>query len=131
MREEKFGPNLPIIPYRTLEEAINYVNERPPPLALYYFDENKKRAEEVLAKTISGGAVVNDCMYHLGQHNLPFGGVGQSGMGHNNGFEGFENFSKRRGVMIQRRGSATSIFRPPYTNRKKKMIDLLLKLALW
>jgi len=131
MREEIFGPILPIIPYRTLEEAINYVNERPPPLALYYFDENKKRAEEVLAKTISGGAVVNDCMYHLGQHNLPFGGVGQSGMGHYHGFDGFENFSKKRGVMIQRRWSATSIFRPPYTNRKKKMIDLLLKLALW
>ncbi len=128
MREEIFGPILPVVVYRTLDEAIAYVNERPRPLALYYFDEDASRVDRVLAGTMSGGVTVNDCLYHLAQHNLPFGGVGPSGMGHYHGFDGFQTFSKKRGVMVQRRWSATAILRPPY-RRKRWLIRLLLRLA--
>jgi len=128
MREEIFGPILPVVAYRTLDEAIAYVNERPRPLALYYFDEDASRVDRVLGETMSGGVTVNDCLYHLAQHNLPFGGVGPSGMGHYHGFDGFQTFSKKRGVMVQRRWSATAILRPPY-RRKRWLIQLLLRLA--
>jgi coniferyl-aldehyde dehydrogenase len=130
MREEIFGPVLPVVTYRTLDEAIAYVNARPRPLALYYFDENDGRVDQVLARTISGGVTINDCVYHLGQHNLPFGGVGPSGMGHYHGFDGFVTFSKKRGVMVQRRLAATSILHAPYKGRTRKLIDTLLRVAL-
>ena len=128
MREEIFGPILPVVAYRTLDEAIAYVNARPRPLALYYFDESASRVDRVLAETMSGGVTVNDCIYHLAQHNLPFGGVGPSGMGHYHGFDGFQTFSKKRGVMVQRRWSATALLRPPY-GQKRWLIRLLLRLA--
>lgn len=128
MRQEIFGPILPVVLYRTLDEAIAYVNERPRPLALYYFDEDASRVDRVLAETMSGGVTVNDCLYHLAQHNLPFGGVGPSGMGHYHGFDGFQTFSKKRGAMLQRRWSATALLRPPY-RRKRWLIRLLLRLA--
>lgn len=130
MREEIFGPVLPIITYRTLDEAIAYVNARPRPLALYYFDENGGRVDQVLARTMSGGVTINDCVYHLGQHNLPFGGVGPSGMGHYHGFDGFVTFSKKRGVMVQRRLAATALLHAPYRGHTRKMIDALLKIAM-
>lgn len=128
MREEIFGPILPVVPYRTLDEAIAYVNARPRPLALYYFDENSSRVDRVLAETMSGGVTVNDCIYHLAQHRLPFGGVGPSGMGHYHGFDGFQTFSKKRGVMVQRRWSATALLRAPY-RRKRWLMRLLLRIA--
>ena len=128
MQEEIFGPVLPVISYRTLDEAIAYVNKRPRPLALYYFDGDSSRVDRLLAATMSGGVTVNDCLYHLAQHNLPFGGVGPSGMGHYHGFDGFQTFSKKRGVMVQRRWSSTALLRPPY-KRKRWLIRLLLRLA--
>ena len=130
MKEEIFGPILPVVTYRTLDEALAYVNARPRPLALYYFDESARRIDEVLARTMSGGVTINDCVFHLGQHNLPFGGVGPSGMGHYHGFDGFVTFSKKRGVMVQRRWAATSLLRAPYAGRSRAMIEALLKLAL-
>jgi coniferyl-aldehyde dehydrogenase len=129
MRDEIFGPVLPVVTYRTLDEAIAYVNARPRPLALYYFDDSARRVDEVLARTMSGGVTVNDCVYHLGQHNLPFGGVGPSGTGHYHGFDGFATFSKKRGVMVQPRWTPTKLFRPPYGPRSRALIDLLLRLA--
>jgi coniferyl-aldehyde dehydrogenase len=128
MREEIFGPILPVVPYRTLDEAMAFVNARPRPLALYYFDDDVRRQDEVLAGTMSGGVTFNDCMFHLGQHNLPFGGVGPSGMGQYHGFDGFVTFSKKRGVMVQRRWAATSLFRPPWRSRRS-LIEVLLRLA--
>ncbi|MDZ7772961.1 MAG: aldehyde dehydrogenase family protein [Balneolaceae bacterium] len=89
MQEEIFGPVLPVVPYDSLEEALDFVNARPHPLALYYFDRNRKRRECVLQETRSGGVTFNDCIFHLVQHNLPFGGVGPSGMGSYHGFDGF------------------------------------------
>ena len=129
MREEIFGPVLPVVTYRTLDEAIAFVNARPRPLALYYFDERAERVDRVLARTISGGGTINDCVYHLGQHELPFGGVGPSGMGHYHGFDGFVTFSKKRGVMVQPRWTPLALLRPPYGPRTRTLIDSLLRLA--
>lgn len=130
MREEIFGPILPIVTYERLDDAIAFVNARPRPLALYYFDESPHRAEEVIGRTLSGGVTVNDCLFHLGQHNLPFGGVGQSGMGHYHGFDGFTTFSKKRAIMVQHRVAATAVFRPPYGARMRAILERLLKLTL-
>ena len=128
MQEEIFGPVLPIVTYRTLDDAIAYVNARPRPLALYYFDQDRRRQDMVLARTISGGVTINDCLYHLGQHNLPFGGVGPSGMGQYHGFDGFVTFSKKRPVMVQTRWTPASFFRPPWRKRQP-LIRTLLRLA--
>jgi coniferyl-aldehyde dehydrogenase len=128
MQEEIFGPLLPVVPYRTLDEALAYVNARPHPLALYYFDDDRARQDAVLERTRSGGVVINDCLFHLAQHNLPFGGVGPSGMGQYHGFDGFVTFSKKRPVMVQRRWSATSLLRAPWV-RRRWLIDLMLRIA--
>ena len=128
MREEIFGPLLPLVPYDALDDAIAYVNARPRPLALYYFDDDRDRIARVLDRTVSGGVTVNDVVYHLGQDNLPFGGVGPSGTGHYHGFDGFERFSKKKGVMLQSRLSALKLVRPPYTSRTRAIIDRLLRL---
>ena len=129
MQEEIFGPILPIVTYRTVDEAVTYVSARPRPLALYYFDEDMNRINHVLERTMSGGVTLNDCILHLAQHNLPFGGVGPSGMGHYHGFDGFVTFSKKRGVMLQRRFSGMAIMRPPYKNRSK-LFQSFIKMAL-
>jgi coniferyl-aldehyde dehydrogenase len=130
MRQEIFGPILPVVTYERLEDAIAYVNARPRPLALYYFDDDARRVSDLLRRTLSGGVTINDCVFHLGQHNLPFGGVGQSGMGHYHGFDGFATFSKKRAVMVQRRLAPTALFRPPYGRRTRALIDRLLALSL-
>ncbi len=130
MQEEIFGPILPVITYRTLNEAIVFVNARPRPLALYYFDNDAGRVDELLGRTLSGGVTINDCVYHLGQHNLPFGGVGSSGTGHYHGFDGFITFSKKRGIMQQRRWAATALLHAPFRAPKRTLINLLIKLAL-
>jgi coniferyl-aldehyde dehydrogenase len=127
MQEEIFGPILPLVPYDTLDDAIAYVNARPRPLALYYFDDDARRIATVLERTISGGVTINDVVYHLGQDNLPFGGVGPSGMGHYHGFDGFERFSKKKGVMLQSRLSALKLVRPPYTARTRALIERLMR----
>ena len=129
MQEEIFGPVLPVVSYRTLDDAIGFVNARPHPLALYYFDDDRARADSLLARTMSGGVAINDCVLHLGQHNLPFGGVGPSGMGHYHGFDGFVTFSKKRGVMVQTRWASSAFFRPPYSSRTRRLIDALVRLA--
>ena len=129
MQEEIFGPVLPVVPYRTRDEAIAYVNARPHPLALYYFDDHAGRVDDLIRRTRSGGVLVNDCVVHLGQHDLPFGGVGESGMGHYHGFDGFVTMSKKRGVMVQPRWTPSPLFRPPFTARSRRMIELLLRIA--
>lgn len=83
----------------------------------------------VLARTMSGGATINDCIFHLAQHNLPFGEVGTSAMGHYHGFDGFATFSKKRGVMVQGRLATTALLRPPYASRSQALIKTLLRLA--
>jgi coniferyl-aldehyde dehydrogenase len=120
MQEEIFGPILPVVPYDTIEEAIAYVNARPRPLALYYFDWSKGRGEHMLNATHSGGVCINDVMTHVAVDDMPFGGVGPSGMGHYHGKEGFLNFSKAKGVVVKGRLNPTSYIQQPWGNRMYK-----------
>lgn len=129
MQEEIFGPILPVLKLETIEEAINYINDHHKPLALYYFDNNSKRIKHLLKFTQSGGVTVNDTIYHLAQHRLPFGGVGNSGMGHYHGFDGFKTFSKKRAVMKQGRIAASDFLQPPYTGLKQKLISWVEKIS--
>ena len=126
MREEIFGPVLPVKSYRTLDEAIDYVNARPRPLALYYFGQDKGDRDQVLERTTSGGASINETLMHVVVENLPFGGIGPSGMGAYHGEYGFQTFSHRKGVFLQSRYNAASLLRPPYG----KMADTMKKILL-
>jgi coniferyl-aldehyde dehydrogenase len=114
MREEIFGPVLPIKSYKTLDDAIAFVNARPRPLALYYFGAGTEGRDRVLARTTSGGASVNETLMHVVVENLPFGGVGASGMGAYHGEYGFQTFSHRKGVFLQSRYNAAHLIRPPF-----------------
>jgi len=127
MREEIFGPILPVLTYRDLEEALEFVNAHERPLALYYFDYNAGRLDHVLQTTISGGVTINDVIYHIAQNNLPFGGVGSSGMGHYHGRAGFETFSKKKSVFLQSRFSTLKFLRPPYGAVTDRVIRFLLR----
>jgi acyl-CoA reductase-like NAD-dependent aldehyde dehydrogenase len=127
MREEIFGPVLPLVPYAKLSEAIAYVNSRPRPLALYVFDHDRRAVNQVLARTVSGGASVNETIVHLAQDDLPFGGVGPSGMGEYHGRAGFEAFSKRKAVFYQSRFNGLKLFRPPYGARIERLLRLLVR----
>jgi len=126
-REEIFGPLLPVIPYDDLSAAIAHVNGGDRPLALYVYDRNRDNIDRVLGETISGGAVVNDCLLHAGAENLPFGGVGASGMGQYHGSDGFETFSKLKPVVYQSRLNAMWLLYPPYGRRAKGLIKFLLQ----
>jgi len=128
MQHEIFGPILPIIGYRTTEDALRIVAEREKPLVMYLFSKSKQFVSEILARTSAGGTVINDTLIHFYQVNLPFGGAGESGMGNAHGFFGFEAFSNMRGVLEQpTRFSAIQLMYPPYTKFKQKLIDLTLK----
>ncbi len=126
MHEEIFGPLLPIVPYRDLDEALRYVNDRPRPLAVYYFDNDPARVSKVLKGTVSGGVTVNDTIFHIAQDSLPFGGVGPSGMGQYHGKEGFETFSKKKAVFYQTRLNGAGLLKPPYG----KMFDTMLNIMI-
>lgn len=117
MKEEIFGPLLPIVPYDSLEDAIAYVKERDRPLALYYFDWDKERAERILEETHSGGVCINEVMTHTVVDDMPFGGVGPSGIGHYHGKEGFLNFSKAKGVVRKGRFDASALIGAPWGNK--------------
>ena len=127
MQEEIFGPILPVLTYRELDDALNYVNDRARPLALYYFDNDSRRIAHVLENTVSGGVTVNDVIFHIAQNNLPFGGVGPSGMGHYHGRAGFETFSKKKGVFLQSRFTPLKFLRPPYGPFTDRVIRFLLR----
>jgi coniferyl-aldehyde dehydrogenase len=127
MQEEIFGPLLPVVTYGDLDEAIRYVNEHPRPLALYYFDYDSARIDKVLARTVAGGVTINDTMLHVVQEELPFGGVGPSGMGEYHGRWGFETFSKRKAVFTQSRINGMDLLKPPYGRRAETMLKLLLR----
>ncbi len=128
MKEEIFGPILPILKVADMDEAVQFVNARPKPLALYVFSGNKTTAESLLSRTTSGGACINDTVLHFAHLGLPGGGIGNSGFGKAHGVYGFEAFSNARGVLRQRiRVSAIQWMYPPYTPRVRKLIDLTLK----
>lgn len=128
MQEEIFGPLLPVLGFTELEEAINYINLKPKPLALYIFSNNKYTIKTVLKETSSGGTVINDCALHFLQNELPFGGVNNSGIGKSHGYFGFLAFSNEKAVLKQRIGmTATKPLFPPYGIINQKIIDSLLK----
>ncbi len=122
MQDEIFGPLLPIVPYDNLEQAFAYINERPRPLALYYFGYNKAEQQRVLEQTHSGGVCLNDTMLHVAQDDMPFGGVGPSGMGHYHGHEGFKTFSHGKGTFIKQRFNAAKMIYPPYGKTLQKLV---------
>jgi coniferyl-aldehyde dehydrogenase len=126
LKEEIFGPILPVLNYRRLDEAIAYVNDHARPLALYYFGYDDGALERVLAGTISGGVAVNETLLHFAQDDLPFGGIGPSGMGHYHGREGFDTFSKKKPVYKQARVGAMGLLRPPYGKTADRLLRLLL-----
>jgi aldehyde dehydrogenase (NAD+)/coniferyl-aldehyde dehydrogenase len=125
MQEEVFGPVLPVVGYEGIDDAIAYVNARPRPLALYYFGAADRDLEAVLARTVSGGVTVNNTALHVVQDDLPFGGVGASGMGEYHGRAGFDRFSKLKPVFIDGRISASSLLRPPYGRKFRALLRLL------
>ena len=98
MQEEIFGPILPVMAFEHIDEPIEYINKNEKPLAFYYFGKSRN-AKEVLAKTTSGGACINDTLMHITNHSLPFGGVGNSGLGKYHGRESFLAFSNRRAIV--------------------------------
>ena len=128
MQEEIFGPVLPVKGVNSTEEALNYLKGRPRPLALYYFDSNRKRSEEVMRTTISGGACVNDAMLHIANMNMPFGGSGESGLGHYHGYDGFLEFSHKKSIQFSSpRFSPSSFMAGPYPKRTYGFLKRVVK----
>jgi coniferyl-aldehyde dehydrogenase len=125
MQDEIFGPLLPVLPYDSLDEAIAYVNRHDRPLALYWFGRSAADRDRVLEQTLSGGVTVNDTLLHVAQEDLPFGGVGASGIGAYHGEWGFRTFSKERGVFEQPRLNGTALLYPPYGRWFDRVLALL------
>ncbi|EAQ66797.1 Aldehyde dehydrogenase [Marinomonas sp. MED121] len=120
--DEIFGPILPIITYTSLDEALDYVKQRPRPLALYYFGHNKAEQQKVLTQSHAGGVCINDTLVHLAQDDMPFGGVGDSGMGQYHGHEGFLTFSKAKSVHIKGHFNSAKFAYAPYKSPMHKLI---------
>ena len=124
---ETFGPILMVKTYKEPMDVINQVCQRERPLALYPFTNNKKLAALYIERIISGGVTVNDALFHVGQHDLPFGGVGSSGMGHYHGYEGFVTFSKMRPVMYQAGFTSMKFLAPPYGKFADRLLNSIAK----
>ncbi|KPX27886.1 Aldehyde dehydrogenase [Pseudomonas syringae pv. delphinii] len=122
MQDEIFGPLLPVVPYDRIEDAYAYINQRPRPLALYYFGYDKAEQRQVLERTHSGGVSINDTLMHAAQDDLPFGGVGPSGMGNYHGREGFLTFSQAKAVFTKQRVNAARLIYPPYGKAIQRLI---------
>ena len=128
LQEEIFGPILPVVSFETLDEAVDFINRRPKPLALYIFPGNKKEVHRIVAETSSGGVCVRDCAIHFLHEGLPFGGVNTSGIGKSHGHYGFLAFSNEKPVLIQRRGmTSVKFFYPPYSASSRRVMDWFLK----
>lgn len=125
MHDEVFGPVLPLVPYDRVEEAMAFVNARPRPLALYWFDRDNARVEQALRAMPAGGVTINDTLLHIAQHSLPFGGVGASGMGHYHGQWGFDAFSKLKPVFRQSRINGMALFLPPYRPLMRRLLRMM------
>jgi coniferyl-aldehyde dehydrogenase len=127
MQREIFGPILPLVAYRDLDEVVARINAGPRPLALYPFSDRRERIDHLLTHVMSGGVTVNDALLHVGQDDLPFGGVGDSGMGHYHGREGFQTFSKLRPVFHQARWSTFTLLAPPYGRMAERVLAFLMR----
>ncbi len=127
MQEEIFGPVLPVLTYRNPDEAIAFINARPRPLALYYFGENRTERDRLLRRTVSGNVTINGTLMHYAQDDLPFGSIGDSGIGAYHGKEGFIALTHPRGVYRQGRVNATTLLRPPFNRLTDIITDLILR----
>lgn len=129
MQEEIFGPILPIMTYSQIGEAEEHVNTHDRPLALYYFGDDRREREQVLSRTLSGGVTVNDVILHGSMEDLPFGGVGASGMGAYHAVEGFREFSHARSVLKQPKANVMKLagLQPPYGKAAMRAIKVLMK----
>ena len=126
MAEEIFGPLLPIVKISSVDEAIAKINARPKPLAVYVFSANDEVCRAVVERTSSGGAVVNHCLMHAANPGLPFGGVGESGMGSYHGRFGFDTFSHRKAVLHKPTAIDPKLMYPPYSERSSELLELLM-----
>ncbi len=127
MQDEIFGPILPLMTYHSIDQAIQMINQRPKPLALYAFTENKTIQKKILDRTSAGGCCINDTISHLSNHHLPFGGVGHSGMGAYHGKYSFETFSHMKGVLRKSTKIRMKMIFPPYRDSALKLLRKLLK----
>jgi coniferyl-aldehyde dehydrogenase len=125
MQEEIFGPVLPVLAYDSLDQAIAYINERPRPLALYWFGRDTAAREQVLNGTVSGGVCINDTLMHIAHDNLPFGGVGESGWGAYHSVAGFLRFCQQKPVLISSRWARGDLLYPPYGPRFNTAMRLI------
>lgn len=126
MTDEIFGPVLPVLVYEDLSKVVEFINNREKPLALYYFSENKKKIKYILRATVSGGVTINDTIIHVANSNLPFGGVGNSGVGKYHGRESFETFTHNRAVMHRGTFVEFNVRFAPYKN-KLKLVKKIMK----
>lgn len=122
MQDEIFGPILPIKSYKQTSDAVAYINDRPRPLGLYYFGQDSDERDMVLNNTTSGGVTVNDVVFHVAQEDLPFGGVGPSGMGAYHGHDGFLEFSHKKAIYTQTGNEILAMMRPPYGDKFRKQV---------
>ncbi len=127
MQNEIFAPLLPLVHYDTLEDAIDYVNARPRPLALYVFGDDQNELDQVRSHTVSGGLCINEVMMQVVQHDLPFGGVGHSGTGAYHGQAGFERLSHMKPIFIQSKVNGLNLLLPPYGGFFKRAMGIMLK----
>lgn len=129
MQEEIFGPVLPVMTYKAADQAVDYVNEHDRPLALYYFGNDRDEQERVLTRTMSGGVTTNDVIFHVSMEDLPFGGVGPSGIGSYHAIEGFREFSHARSVYHQPKIDIAKLggFKPPYGKSTEKAAANMMK----
>ncbi len=130
LQREIFGPIMPVIAYKDSQDVVDYINDRDRPLAFYPFTSDRALQRFYLDHVMSGGVCINDALIHPGQHDLPFGGVGASGMGHYHGYEGFVTFSKLRPVFYQAGFSTLKFLAPPYGKLANNMLNIILKRKL-
>jgi coniferyl-aldehyde dehydrogenase len=124
---EIFGPILPIITYEDTAKAAQYLQQQDSPLALYIFSENTKEQQWASQQIAAGGVCINETLLHVAHHNLPFGGIGSSGMGAYHGKTGFERFSHLKPVLKQRKPNAMALLLPPYRHRFRRLLSFLLR----
>ncbi|MEK7264926.1 MAG: aldehyde dehydrogenase family protein, partial [Pseudomonadota bacterium] len=128
MKEEIFGPILPVLSVAGREEAIAHINKGDRPLALYWFGNDAAARVDMLARTVAGGVTVNDTLWHVAQENLPFGGVGKSGIGVYHGEKGFERFSHMKPVFYQSKLASVKMLYPPFSAKTDKMLKMVRKI---
>ena len=127
MQEEIFGPLLPVNTYRNIEDAIDFINAGERPLTMHVFSKNRRTVKRIVQDTRAGGVTINNATMHFYNHNLPFGGVNNSGIGKSHGWWGFLDFSNPKAMYRQLFPGALDLLKPPYSRWKEKMVELTIR----